>query len=219
MERPGSGFDWSYTHNSFFKLSKTVLMNFSRSYRDPIPGGLSLDKLNLNGSVTTSIMAPISSYKYLVVIFNPKLCWSLQLTKVLTIATFWSSRIWCLSKSASSMSTPGIKQLYNTVAIPRFTYGMGVWYMYLHKPINLGKMCGSVGITNKLCLVQQKVAKVITGRLSTTVGDIMDIHSYILPIDLVFFRLLFWASLQICSLPKSHPLHALVQKESRHKAK
>ena len=33
MERPGRGFEWSYMHNSFFKLSKTVPMNFPRSYR------------------------------------------------------------------------------------------------------------------------------------------------------------------------------------------
>ena len=32
MERPGGGFKWSYTHNSPFKLSKTVLINF----RDPL---------------------------------------------------------------------------------------------------------------------------------------------------------------------------------------
>ena len=37
MERPGRGFDWSYTHNSPFELSKTVLMNFPRSHRDHIP--------------------------------------------------------------------------------------------------------------------------------------------------------------------------------------
>ena len=30
MERLGGGFEWSYTHNSPFELSKTVLMNFPR---------------------------------------------------------------------------------------------------------------------------------------------------------------------------------------------
>ena len=34
MERPGRGFDWSYTHKSPFELSKTMLMNFPKSYRD-----------------------------------------------------------------------------------------------------------------------------------------------------------------------------------------
>ena len=55
MERPGGGFEWSYTHNSPFELSKTELMNFPRSYRDHVPGGLSLDKPNADGTITTSV--------------------------------------------------------------------------------------------------------------------------------------------------------------------
>ena len=73
MERLGGGFDWSYTHNSLFELSKTVLMNFPRTYRDHIPGGLSLDKPNIDGSVTTSVALPVLSYKYLGGLFDPKL--------------------------------------------------------------------------------------------------------------------------------------------------
>jgi Reverse transcriptase (RNA-dependent DNA polymerase) len=63
MERPGGCFEWSYTHNSPFELTKTVLMNFPRSYRDPIPGNLSLDKPNPDGSTTNSLTAPVVSYK------------------------------------------------------------------------------------------------------------------------------------------------------------
>ena len=73
MERPGGGFEWSYTHNSQFELSKTVLMNFPRTYRDHIPAGLTLDKPNKDGSVTASVTLPVLSYKYLGVIFDPKL--------------------------------------------------------------------------------------------------------------------------------------------------
>jgi hypothetical protein len=83
MERPGGGFDWSFTHNSPFELSKTALMNFPRSYRDPIPGSLSLDKPNGDGTFTPSLTHPVTSYKYLGVIFDPKLHWSLQQAKAL----------------------------------------------------------------------------------------------------------------------------------------
>jgi hypothetical protein len=134
MERPGGGFEWSFTHNSPFELSKTALMNFPRSYRDTIPGSLSLDKPNPNGTTTNSLTAPVISYKYLGVIFDPNLHWTLQHTKAVTVASFWASRIWRLSKSSSGMSTTGTKQLYNTVAIPRFTYGAEVWYTPIHRP-------------------------------------------------------------------------------------
>jgi hypothetical protein len=73
MERPGGGFEWSLMHNSPFELSKMALMNFPRSYRDVIPGPLSLDKPNGDGSATTSLTHPVTSYKYLGVIFDPKL--------------------------------------------------------------------------------------------------------------------------------------------------
>src|SRR6202042_842351 len=67
--------------------------------------------------------------------------------------------------------------------------------------------------------VQCKVAKTITGGLSTTAGDILDIHAYILPINLLFCKLLFRAALRICSLPSTHPLHPLVHSVARRKIK
>ena len=89
----------------------------------------------------------------------------------------------------------GTKQLYNTIAVPRFMYGAEVWYTYLHKPEGANKTRGSVVITKKLRLLQCKVVKAITGGLSSTAGDILDVHTYILPIDLLFCKLLFRAAL------------------------
>ena len=134
MERPNGGFSWFHTHNSPFELSKTALMNFPRSYRDPIPGELALDKPNADRSVTTTLINPVSSYKYLGVIIDPKLPWTLQHKKATAAASFWASRIGWLSKSASGLSTAGTKQLYNTVAAPRFTYRAEVWYSPIYKP-------------------------------------------------------------------------------------
>jgi hypothetical protein len=72
------------------------------------------------------------------------------------------------------------------VAIPGFMYGAEVWYNYLHKPESTSKVKGLVAITNKLHSMQRKVVKTITGGLSTMVGNIMDVHAYILPIELLF---------------------------------
>ena len=219
MERPGRGFKWSFTHNSPFELSKTALMNFPRSYRDHIPGGLSLDKPNADGMITTSVALSVLSYKYLGILFDPRLRRSLQHAKALATATFLSSQLWRISKSASGLSITGTKQLFNTVAVLRFTYGAEVWYTYLHKPESVSNTRGSVAITNKLRSVQRKVAKAITGGLSTTAGDIMDVHTHIFPVDLLFCKLLFWAMLHLCSLPSNHPLHPCIRSAARRKAK
>ena len=137
-------------------------------------------------------------YKYLGVIFNPKLCWTLQQTKALTTSAFWSSCVWRLSTLANGISTSGAKQLHNTVVVLRFTYGAEVWFTYLHKPKGANKMKGLVAITNKFCSIQWKVAKAITGSLSSTARDILDVRAYILLIDLLFCKLLFRAALWLC---------------------
>src|ERR1700720_2794442 len=132
-------------------------MNFPRSFRDSIPGPLSLDKPNPDGSVTTSLTHPVSLYKYLGVIFDPRLRWSLQHKKVLAAAMFWASCIGRLSKAGSGLSTAGTKQFYNTVAVPRFSYGAEVWYTNVYKPPGAAKSKGSVAITKKLGSAQCKV--------------------------------------------------------------
>ena len=65
------------THNSPVEISKIVLMNFPHLHRDTTPGDLILDKPNLDGLVDTSSMRAVNSYKYLGVIFNPGVKWTL----------------------------------------------------------------------------------------------------------------------------------------------
>jgi hypothetical protein len=77
-------------------------------------------------------------------------------------------------------------------------------------------MKGSVAITNKLCSVQCKVAIAITGGLSSTAGNILNIHTFILPINLLFCKLLFRAALCLCLLPPTHPLHPFLHAASHH---
>ena len=211
MEQPNGGFSWSLTHNSPFELSKTALINFPRSYRDPILGALSLDKPNAEGTITTTLVNAVSSYKYLSVIIDPKLRWTLQHKKAAAAASFWASQIGRLSKSASGLSMAGTKQLYNMVAVPRFTYGAGVWYFPIYEPQGTQKSRGSVSVNNKLRTAQRKVAMAIMGGLRTTAGDVLDAHAYILPIDLLMNKLLYRSALQLCSLPKSHLLHAQIR--------
>jgi hypothetical protein len=86
-------------------------------------------------------------------------------------------------------------------------------------PKGANKTKGSIAITNKLCSIQHKVAKAITGGLSSTARDIFDVHAYILPTDLLFCKLLFRAALHLCLLPPSHPLHPLLLSASHRNVK
>ncbi|KZP09543.1 hypothetical protein FIBSPDRAFT_759838, partial [Athelia psychrophila] len=68
---------------------------------------------------------------------------------------------------------------------------------------------GSVGTTTKLTSVQRKATKHITGALSLAVSNTIEVHVHILPIDLLFHKVLFSAAARICTLPPTHPLHTL----------
>jgi ribonuclease HI len=105
-----------------------------------------------------------------------------------------------------------VRQLYNTVAVPAFTYAADVWYTGIHKPASGGKNRGSIAVTKKLTSVQRRATKLISGSLSSTAGDVMDAHTNLLPIDLLFHKILFRAAARIASLPSTHPLHALSRK-------
>ena len=127
MERPGGSFDWSTMHKSPYEMSKIGLMNFPRTPRDNPPGDLILNKVNPGGSISTSTVSVLSSYKYLSVIFELSLQWKLQQAKAHASATFWTLWIWCLSRTTSSLRPEDVRQLYMMVSVPAFTYGVEVW--------------------------------------------------------------------------------------------
>lgn len=59
---------------------------------------------------------------------------------------------------------------------------------------------GSKGTTVKLTSVQHKAAKHITGALSLAAADTLNAHAHILPIDLLFHKVLFRATARIFTL-------------------
>ncbi|KAF8234869.1 hypothetical protein L208DRAFT_1009994, partial [Tricholoma matsutake] len=154
MERPSGGFDWSISHNSPFELSKLALMNFPCSHHDLIPTDLSLSRLNPDTSTTTQVITTVSLYKYLGVIFDPKLCWSAHHEKVIASATWWLFQVSRLSHISGGMPPSRVHQLYNMVAIPAFTYAADIWYTGIHSSPSMKKRLGSILITNKLISVQ-----------------------------------------------------------------
>ena len=70
-----------------------------------------------------------------------------------------------------------------------------MWYSPIYKPQGATKARGSVSVNNKLRTAQRK------------------------PVDLLMNKLLYRAALRLCSLPKSHPLHAQLRSRSICRAK
>jgi ribonuclease HI len=215
MERQDGGFAWSTSHNSPFEPSKLALMNFPRSTADIPPADLSLDRLNPDGTTSPQVVSTVDSYKHLGVIIDPKLRWTKHHQKVAARATWWSLQIARLSRASGGMPPGRLRQLYTTVAVPAFSYAADVWYTGIRPSPSGLKRLGSVAITKKLTTVQRRVAKLITGSLNTAASDVLDVHANLLPIDLLFDKILFRSATRIASLQPPHPLFALARKAAK----
>jgi len=100
-----------------------------------------------------------------------------------------------------------MRQLYQSVAIPKFTYRASVWF----KPIldnNTGAIQrGSKGIADRLTKVQRIAALSITGAMRTSPTDSIEAHANLLPIPILMQKICQRATVRLATLPQTHPLH------------
>ncbi|KAG5725032.1 hypothetical protein E4T56_gene12430 [Termitomyces sp. T112] len=157
----------------------------------------------------------VQTYKYLGVVFDPKLRWSAHIQKVTASAVWWTNQVSRLSRVSGGMPPHRIRQLYNMVAVLAFTYAADVWYTGVSDGTGGQRKTGSVAATWKLSSAQRKAAKTITGALSTTAGDVTKVHANLLPVDLLFQKVLTRAAVRLASLPPSHPLFKPVRTAAR----
>ena len=129
MERPGGAFEWSENHNSPFEMTKLALMNFSPRSLDDTPLTVNHHRLN---RVTT--VKAVNTYRFLGVMFDPKLKWKVQHERAAQSAEAWINLVRRLARTKSGVSAKGMRQLYMTVAAPKMTYAAEIWYTVPHKP-------------------------------------------------------------------------------------
>ena len=215
MERTNRGFEWSHTHNSPFEPNKLALMNFPRSSADIIPGDLTLIRTHTDAPTLYITVKTMHKYKYLGVILELNLRWTLHHQKVVANAAWWTHQVTRLSKISGGLSPKHMRQLYNTVAIPTFTYAADIWYTVPHISPSGSKQLGSVALSKKLTSIQQSAAKLITGALKSTAGDVLEAHANLLLIDLLISKIIFRAATRLSSLPQTHPLFKLIHRAAK----
>ena len=82
-----------------------------------------------------------------------------------------------------------IRQLYTTVAVPKITYAVDVWYMPIYSKASQKRNSGLVGYTHKMATVQRMASTPITGALCTMATDMMDLHENLLPVKLLLHKI------------------------------
>ena len=83
-------------------------------------------------------------------------------------AAKWTLQFRRLTKPSTGIRSRFMRQLYCTVAIPKFTYAADVWYTPVMRGPQQAKATGSVGATKRLASIQRIAITTISGMLCTT---------------------------------------------------
>ncbi|EUC58976.1 reverse transcriptase, partial [Rhizoctonia solani AG-3 Rhs1AP] len=204
MERRGGALEWAKVHTSEFALEKTALVGFKgRSSQVPA-------EVEIGGTV----IKPVTSHKFLGVIFDEKLMWREQRQAVLKKATVWAQLIRRVCRVNHGLKPGAVRRLHDAIFLPKVTYAADVWWEPTVKIVGKKKK-GAVGFTKRLQSVQRTVALAITGALRTSPTDALISHAGIYPIELELRRAAHRAAVRLAGIPAKNPIHEEVRREAR----
>jgi len=216
MDREDGGFTWSADHNSRYEISKLAVLHASqRTQPDPanprkrIP--LDRPPLKLQGKTVKEV----ASYKYLGVHIDHHLRWTIQTQRGVANATKWIMQYRRLTKISTGMNAKLLIQLYITVAIPKMTYALDVWYTPPTKPLGRQRRTGSVSALRQMQKLQRLASLAIVGGMKSTPTDLLDAHAGLFPMELTLLRICHRNTVRLCTLPASHPLHEITRRAYR----
>src|SRR6266481_5586537 len=182
MSREGGGFDWSRDHNLRFELSKLTLVGFSRRCMlDAQRPGKMMPVPRPSLTLGDTTVMPDTSHKFLGVLLDQELRWREQAERVVARATKWALGARRLARPAMGISLRLMRQLYQAVALPCFTYAADVWFTPVTRDIVGGKARGSAGAVRRLASVQQISTIAVTGALRTSATDVLELHANLPP--------------------------------------
>ena len=158
---------------------------------------------------------PAPNAKYLGIILDQHLNWGPQLAQVRGKGSKWAAQIRRLARPSWGLTPKAAKKLYVSIALPRILYGIDIWCTLLHGKNARGGRKGSVNVIKKLMTVQCTGTLAITGGFRTSPTNSLDVHAGMLPIDLRIEKTCYNAITRLATLPRKHPLHALVKRSAK----
>ena len=112
-----------------------------------------------------------------------------------------------------------MQQLYVLVAIPKMTYALDTWFVPLHKKEGKRNNTGSVRAQWSMCKIQRIARLAIMGGLQTLPNDLLDAHARVLLVNLRLKHVCHSVTIWAVTLPRGHPIWAMVQGYSKAPAK
>ena len=217
MTKEDGGLQWSRDHNSKFEVSKSAVLHLTRITSpdpDAANGRVPMErpKLRLAGQEVQAV----ECFKYLGVQIDSQLRWKEQAQRATANATKWILQYRRLTRPSTGVCPKLMRQLYLSVALPKITYGIDVWYTPPNKPVGFTKNSGSVGILHNLQKSQRIATTAITGTLRSAPTDLIDAHAGLLPMELALMKACHRGLVRVLTLPSTHPLHQIIRKAKRH---
>ena len=206
MERPNGALQWSIDHNSKFEVNKFALIDFSRN------------KLRNRPMLTirNTQIKPAEHHHFLGLIVDQELTWKKHAGHAIAKGTEYVLQLRRLSRAAGGIPANLMRKLYLTVAVPKFTYGAGIWFRPIYMEGTNQRHRGSIGVAKKLASIQRMVNISITGAMRTTATDTLDAHTLLLPTHLLLQKICHQAATRLATLPQRHPLYKHMQHAAKH---
>lgn len=161
-------------------------------------------------TINNQTISEVHLYKYLGILVDSQLRWKEQDQRAIANATKWPLQYRRLMKPSTGTSAKLMRQLYLSVALPKITYGLDVWFTPPNKEPGQTKNLGSSTFLCQLQKTQRITLLEITSTLCTTPNEFVDAHAGILPIDLTLHKATHRALIRLLTLPPSHPLHDII---------
>ena len=211
MIKQDGALNWSISHNSRFEITKSAILHLTRkTMRDPEDDSNRIQLPRPPLIVNNQTIAEVQSYKYLGIQIDTQLRWKEQAQRAVANATKWLLQYRRLTKPSTGTCARLMRQLYISVALPKITYGLDVWYTPPCKQPGQTKNSGSAGVLRQLQKTQRIASLAIIGALRTTPNDFADAHAGLLPIELALLKATHRAAVRLMTLPRSHPLFPII---------
>lgn len=214
---------WSLTHACRFDLPKFQLTHFTRNPKKYWAIPLTIGTHTIHAQ---------DAARYLGITIDRQLRWHNHVEASIAKGTNAILAISRLASSTTGIPPRYIRQLYNSIVLPKITYGMVVW----HEPVRplqttqdrpedtVGaagarptRQKGAVGVERRLGKIQNMAARLITGAFRSTPIPLLDYHAGLPPFHLTLQRKAFLATARLATLPREHPLHATIQRAARYR--
>lgn len=129
MVKQDGALAWRRSHNSRFEITKSAILHLTRkTTTDPEDNNNRIPLPRPPLTINDQTIAEVQSYKYLGIQIDAQLRWKEQAQRAVANATKWLLQYRRLTRPSTGTSARLMRQLYISVALPKITYGLDIWY-------------------------------------------------------------------------------------------